>query len=83
MAESNLTTTSNGYGTLAQAGWTEQAPLGSTTHGGSVGLAMASITYSAVLLSVPAAGGHVTMTLGCYVAPAHVIVLVGFSWRLC
>jgi hypothetical protein len=57
-------TGSNGYGTLAQGGWTLQAPVAGVTNAGA--LAMARFGERLALLSQPAAGGPLQLTLGAY-----------------
>lgn len=59
-------TGSNGYGTLAQGGWTLQAPVAGLTNAGA--MAMARFGERLALLSQPAAGGPLQLTLGAYAA---------------
>jgi phosphoesterase family protein/uncharacterized protein DUF11 len=55
---------SNGYGTLAEAGWTRQLPIAGVRNGGA--MAMGRCEEQLALVFQPAAGGAVQMSLGAY-----------------
>jgi hypothetical protein len=57
-------TGSNGYGTLAQGGWTRRAPVGGVMNAGA--MAIARFGERLALLSQPAAGGPLQLTIGAY-----------------
>ena len=58
---------SNGWGTLAEAGWSLQVPIDDVTSG--VAMAMTRVGSAIALLSQPSAGGGVRMCLGRYERP--------------
>ena len=58
--------TSNGYGTLAEAGWSLQRPIRGVTHHPAGGLAMARCGEQLALLFQPGAHGRLWMSLGSY-----------------
>lgn len=60
-------TASNGFGTLAEAGWTRQSPLFGAGCGASGTLAMARAGDEILLLSQSAAGAPVQLRIGRYV----------------
>lgn len=64
--QENATGVSNGYGTLAEAGWSRQHPiLGLETEGGAA-MAMACLAGKLVLLSQPQSGGALQLSVGSY-----------------
>jgi hypothetical protein len=62
--ESDAAGTSNGYGTLAQAGWSRQLPIPGVESAGAMTMSRAGDQLA--LLFQPAAGGPLRMTLGGY-----------------
>jgi len=56
--------TSNGYGTLAQAGWTRQLPMAGVRSAGA--MAMTRFGSHLALLFQPRAGGPLRMSVGAY-----------------
>jgi hypothetical protein len=65
-AESNTTATSNGYGTLAEAGWSRQEPIPGVSVSGASALAMAANGDEVVLLSQTGSGAPLLMSVGSY-----------------
>ena len=63
---SDKTTTSNGYGTLAEAGWSDQAAIEGAANRLGGAMAMASAGSQLVLLSQPGDGPGVKICLGRY-----------------
>lgn len=63
---SDETTTSNGYGTLAEAGWSVPRPIAGTRWDGGKALAMARRGAELVLLHQPGPGCAVLMSSGRY-----------------
>jgi hypothetical protein len=59
---------SNGFGTLAEAGWSQQLPIHGTGCGPGGGLAMARVGAEVVLASQPEAGGAIHLCIGRYEA---------------
>ena len=59
-------TTSNGYGTLAEAGWSVPRPIAGTRWDGGEALAMARRGAELVLLHQPGPGCAVLMSSGRY-----------------
>jgi len=59
-------TGSNGWGTLAEAGWSLQRPIAGIANQPGAAMAMARFGASVVLLTQASAGGAVMMTIGCY-----------------
>lgn len=58
------TSGSNGWGTLAEAGWSLQVPIEGADAGGA--MVMARFGSNLALLSQASSGGKVRMSLGCY-----------------
>lgn len=58
--------TSNGFGTLAEAGWSLQQPIARLRNHGGGGLAMARCGERLMLLSQPQAGGQIYLSVGDY-----------------
>ncbi len=63
---SDATTTSNGYGTLAEAGWGKQAPVGNLTQQPGGALALAARGSELDLLFQPQPGGPLQLCVGRY-----------------
>lgn len=59
-----VATASNGWGTMAEAGWSLQVPIPGIEYGN--GLTMARFGEKIALLSQPSAGGVVTLSVGRY-----------------
>jgi hypothetical protein len=57
---------SNGYGTLAEAGWSRQAPVPGSEVSSASALAMASTGDAVVLLSQESSGAPLLMSVGSY-----------------
>ena len=64
--KSDETTTSNGYGTLAQAGWSRQTPINGVYHHATRAMAMARVGSEVVLFFGPDAGDRIQMCSGRY-----------------
>lgn len=62
---STTTSASNGYGTLAQAGWMQQVPMAGVANAGA--MAMARFGERLALLSQPSAGAALQLTIGGHV----------------
>jgi len=58
--------TSNGFGTLAEAGWSAPRPIAGVRSHGAGGLAMTRCGARLMLLSQPRAGGPVYLSVGGY-----------------
>jgi hypothetical protein len=59
--------TSNGFGTLAEAGWSVQYPIAQVRNHAGGGLAMARLDRRLVLLSQPKPGGQLYVSFGEYI----------------
>ena len=64
--KSDETTTSNGYGTLAQAGWSRQTPINGVYHHAARAMAMARVGSEVVLFFAPDARDRIQMCSGRY-----------------
>ncbi len=63
--KSDQTTTNNGYGTLAQAGWSRQTPINGVYNPGS-SMTMACLGSKVILLFQPKTSGDIQMCVGKY-----------------
>ncbi len=63
-SQAESSTDSNGYGTLAEAGWTEQVPIAGVSNAGA--MVMTKYGQRLVLLFQPTAGGAVQVATGEY-----------------
>ncbi len=63
---SDATTTSNGYGTLAEAGWSVQTAVSGSSQEPGAALALTGRGDALVLLSQAKAGGALALTIGKY-----------------
>lgn len=65
-AKAKAPLTSNGFGTLAEAGWSVQQPIARVRNHAAGGLAMARVGARLMLLSQPKAGGPLHLSVGEY-----------------
>jgi hypothetical protein len=65
-AKDKVPPTSNGFGTLAEAGWSVQHPIAGVRNHAAGGLAMARCGSRLMLLSQPQAGGPLFLSVGDY-----------------
>lgn len=66
--ESDETTTSNGYGTLAEAGWSKQTAINGVYNHKNTAMAMTQVAEKIILAFHPDNSGEVQICIGKYIA---------------